>query len=111
MPLVVITYVTCDYYIFTKCNPDKYKVDSVIRFLCKKKKKIALNEKNLDSHLLTSDSVFLCDSTCLHSHNRTGNNLRKFKNDIFDFPPYSPELTPYDFNLFVIGTFPGKRVL
>jgi len=50
--------------------------------------------------LLTSGIVLLHDNARPHSAGLTKNLLRQFHWDVFDHPPYSPDLAPSDFHLF-----------
>ncbi|GBM10033.1 Histone-lysine N-methyltransferase SETMAR [Araneus ventricosus] len=50
--------------------------------------------------LLSSGVVLLHDNARPQTAVRTGEVLRKFKWDVFQHPPYSPELATSDFHLF-----------
>lgn len=50
--------------------------------------------------LLTRGVVFVHDNARPHTARRTNELLAKFKWDVFDHPPYSPDLAPSDFHLF-----------
>ncbi|GFW10842.1 histone-lysine N-methyltransferase SETMAR [Trichonephila clavipes] len=45
--------------------------------------------------------VFLHDNARPHTANVTKTLLREFDWDVFDHPPYKPDLTPSDFHLFL----------
>lgn len=50
--------------------------------------------------MLTRGIVLLHDNARPHTAQKTTNLLRKFKWEVFDHPPYSPDLAPSDFHLF-----------
>lgn len=50
--------------------------------------------------MLTAGIVLLHDNARPHTAAVTSNLLHKFRWDIFDHPPYSPDLAPSDFHLF-----------
>ena len=50
--------------------------------------------------LLTSGVVLLHDNARPHTAARTRTLLEQFRWDVFDHPPYSPDLAPSDFHLF-----------
>ncbi|XP_035212343.1 histone-lysine N-methyltransferase SETMAR-like [Stegodyphus dumicola] len=50
--------------------------------------------------MLTSGIVLMHDNACPHSARVTQRLLQQFQSDIFEHPPYSPDLTPSDFHLF-----------
>lgn len=51
--------------------------------------------------LLSSGVIFLHDNARPHSAQKTKALLEQFKWDIFSHPPYSPDLAPSDFHLFM----------
>lgn len=51
--------------------------------------------------MLTSGIVFLHDNARPHSARRTTALLESFKWDVFNHPPYSPDLAPSDYHLFM----------
>jgi histone-lysine N-methyltransferase SETMAR len=46
--------------------------------------------------LLTKGMLLLHDNTCTHTANQTTATLRSFKWEVFQHPPYSPDLAPSD---------------
>ncbi|GFV65531.1 histone-lysine N-methyltransferase SETMAR [Trichonephila clavipes] len=50
---------------------------------------------------LSKGVVFLLDNARPHTANVTKTLLRGFDWDVFDHPPYSPDLAPSDFHLFL----------
>ena len=50
--------------------------------------------------MLSSGIVFLHDNARPHTAHRTVELLEQFKWEIFDHPPYSPDLAPSDYHLF-----------
>jgi histone-lysine N-methyltransferase SETMAR len=50
--------------------------------------------------MLTSGVVLLHDNTCLHIAACTQALLEHFNWELFDHPPYSPDLAPSDYYLF-----------
>ncbi|GFV59048.1 histone-lysine N-methyltransferase SETMAR [Trichonephila clavipes] len=63
-----------------------------------KKLKRAIQNKRRD--LLSSGIVLLHDNARPHTAVITREVLRKFKWDVFQHPPYSPDLAPSDYDLF-----------
>lgn len=53
--------------------------------------------KNKHPRLLSKGLMILHDSALSHTANVSGGTLKKFKRDILKHPPYSPDLSPYDF--------------
>lgn len=51
--------------------------------------------------LLSSGVVFLHDNARPHAAQKTKDLLDKFKWDVFAHPPYSPDLAPSDYHLFM----------
>ncbi len=50
------------------------------------------------SLLLSSPGVFVYDDTRPHIAQRTNELVAKFKWDVFDYPPFSPDLAPSNFH-------------
>jgi len=50
--------------------------------------------------LLTKGMLLLHDNAHPHSANQTTATLRSFKWEVFQHPPYSPDLAPSEFHLF-----------
>ncbi|GBL90856.1 Mariner Mos1 transposase [Araneus ventricosus] len=67
---------------------------------CRTLKKLKRAIQNKCRGLLSSRVVLLHDNVRSHTAVRTGEVLRKFKWDVFQHPPYSPDLAPSDFHLF-----------
>ncbi|GFX44862.1 uncharacterized protein C05D11.1 [Trichonephila clavipes] len=63
-----------------------------------KKLKRAIQNKRCG--LLSSGVVLLHNNVCPHTAVRTREVLCKFKWDVFQHPPYSPDLAPSDYHLF-----------
>ena len=51
--------------------------------------------------MLTSGIVFFHDNARPHSARRTTALLESFNWDVFNHPPYSPDLAPSDYHLFM----------
>jgi hypothetical protein len=49
----------------------------------------------------TSSLVLLHNNACLHTAARTRALLKHFNWELFDHPPYSPDLTQSDYHLFI----------
>ncbi|GBM26680.1 Mariner Mos1 transposase [Araneus ventricosus] len=73
-------------------------INSKVYFRTLKKLQRAIQNKRRG--LLSSGLVLLHDNRNRSSAVRTGEVLRKFKWDVFQHPPYSPDMAPSDFNLF-----------
>ncbi|GBM95850.1 hypothetical protein AVEN_31737-1 [Araneus ventricosus] len=56
--------------------------------------------QNIHRCLLTSGAVFLYDNALSHSVQRTQGLLHQFKRNVFNHPPYNPDLAPSDYHLF-----------
>jgi histone-lysine N-methyltransferase SETMAR len=50
--------------------------------------------------MLNKDVVFLHDNPRPHTAARTNALIKLFNWEIFDHPPYTPDLAPSDYNLF-----------
>jgi transposase len=50
--------------------------------------------------MLTSGVVLLHDNACPHTAARTSALLEHFNWELFEHPPYSPDLAPSDYHLF-----------
>jgi histone-lysine N-methyltransferase SETMAR len=51
--------------------------------------------------LLTKRTLLLHYNACPYSANQTTAALRSYKREVLQHPPYSPDLAPSDFHLFV----------
>ncbi|GBM15856.1 Histone-lysine N-methyltransferase SETMAR [Araneus ventricosus] len=67
---------------------------------CRTLKKLKRTNQNKCCSLLSSGVELLHDNARPHTAVRTGEVLHKFKWDVFQHPPYSPDLAPSDFHLF-----------
>jgi histone-lysine N-methyltransferase SETMAR len=67
---------------------------------CKTLKWLRRAIQNKRYRLLTSGVVLLHYSACLHTAARTQALLEYFNWELFDHPPYSPDLTLSDYHLF-----------
>ncbi|GFU24441.1 histone-lysine N-methyltransferase SETMAR [Trichonephila clavipes] len=67
---------------------------------CRTLKKLKGALQNKRHGLLSSGVVLLHDNALPHTAVRTREVLRKFKWDVFQHPPYSPDLAPSDYHLF-----------
>ncbi|GBM70471.1 Histone-lysine N-methyltransferase SETMAR [Araneus ventricosus] len=67
---------------------------------CRTLKKLKRAIQNKRRGLLSSRVVLLHDNARPHTAVKTGEVLCKFKWDVFQHPPYSPDLAPSDFHLF-----------
>lgn len=67
---------------------------------CETLKRLRRAIQNKRRGLLASGVVFVHDNARPHTAQRTSQLLTKFKWDVFDHPPYSPDLAPSDFHLF-----------
>lgn len=68
---------------------------------CETLKKLRRAIQNKRRGLLSSGIVFLHDNARPHTATATREIIEKFKWEIFDHPPYSPDLAPSDFHLFM----------
>jgi histone-lysine N-methyltransferase SETMAR len=50
--------------------------------------------------MLTSSVVLLLENACPHTAVHTRALLKHLKWELFDHPPYSPDLTPIDYHMF-----------
>ncbi|GFV05780.1 histone-lysine N-methyltransferase SETMAR [Trichonephila clavipes] len=67
---------------------------------CRTLKKLKRALQNKHRGLLSSGVVLLHDNARPHTAVRSREVLRKFKWDVFQHPPYSPDLAPSDYHLF-----------
>jgi histone-lysine N-methyltransferase SETMAR len=67
---------------------------------CETLNKLRRAIQNKRRGMLTSGVVLLHNSTCPHTAAYTQALLQQFCWDLFDHPPYSPDLAPSDFHLF-----------
>ncbi|GFU99843.1 histone-lysine N-methyltransferase SETMAR [Trichonephila clavipes] len=67
---------------------------------CRTLKKLKRAIQNKRRGLLSSGVVVLHDNARPHTAVRTREVLHKFKWDVFQHPPYSPDLAPSDYHLF-----------
>ena len=67
---------------------------------CETLKRLRRAIQNKRRGILTSGIVLIHDNACPHSAAATQQILKQFKWDVFDHPPYSPDLAPSDFHLF-----------
>jgi len=67
---------------------------------CESMKKLRRANENKRRGMLTSGVVLLHDNAHPHTAARTQALLQKFRRDLFDHPPYSPDPTLSDFHLF-----------
>jgi transposase len=67
---------------------------------CGTLKKLRRTIQNKTHGMLTSDVVLLHDDAHTHTATRTWALLENFNWELFDHPPYSPNLTPSDCHLF-----------
>jgi len=51
--------------------------------------------------MLSSGIVLLHDNARPHTATQTAQLLQQFRWEVFDHPPYSPNLTPRDYHLFM----------
>jgi histone-lysine N-methyltransferase SETMAR len=56
--------------------------------------------KNKQREMLTKGVILLHDNAHPHTATHTNALIRLFNWEIFDHPPYSPELAPSDYHLF-----------
>ncbi|GFW04016.1 histone-lysine N-methyltransferase SETMAR [Trichonephila clavipes] len=70
------------------------------RSYCRKLKNLKRAIQNKRRSLLSSGVVLLHDNARPNTPVRTREVLRKFKWDVFQHPPYSPNITPSDYHLF-----------
>lgn len=68
---------------------------------CETLRKLCHAIQNNRRGLLSKGVVFLHDNARPHTANVTKNLLQGFGWDVFDHPPYSPDLAPSDFHLFL----------
>jgi histone-lysine N-methyltransferase SETMAR len=75
---------------------DQNNVKSVLR----NTKKLRMAIQNKRRGMLTSGIVLLLDNACPHTCAHTRALLEHFNWELFDHPPYSPDLAPSDCVLF-----------
>jgi glycine cleavage system protein P-like pyridoxal-binding family len=68
---------------------------------CETLKKLHRAIQNKRRGMLTSGVVLLHDNTHPHTAACTHALLQQFRWDLFDHPPYSPDLAPSDFHVFM----------
>jgi histone-lysine N-methyltransferase SETMAR len=68
---------------------------------CETLKKLRRAIQNKRRRMLSSCVVLLHDNVRLHTAGRTRTLLEQFKWELFDHPPYSPDLAPSDYHLFM----------
>lgn len=68
---------------------------------CETLKKLRRAIQNKRRGMLTKGVVFIHDNARPHTANVTRTLLQGFGWDVFDHPPYSPDLAPSDFHLFL----------
>ncbi|GFU97887.1 mariner Mos1 transposase [Trichonephila clavipes] len=68
---------------------------------CETLRKLRRAIQNKRRGFLSKSVVFLHDNARPHTANVTKNLLRGFGWDVLDHPPYSPDLAPSDFHLFL----------
>lgn len=77
---------------------------------CETIKKLRRAIQNKRRGLLSKGVVFFHDNARPHTANVTKELLQEFDWDVFDHPPYSPDLAPSDFHLFLhLKSFLGGR--
>ncbi|KAJ4436716.1 hypothetical protein ANN_16848 [Periplaneta americana] len=57
--------------------------------------------QNKRRSMLSSGVIFLHDNTRLHTACHTATKLQEFNWEVLDHPPYSPDLAPSNYNLFI----------
>jgi histone-lysine N-methyltransferase SETMAR len=67
---------------------------------CETLKKLRRTNQNKRRGLLTYGVVLLHDNALPHAAARTQALLEHFNSELFDHPPYSPDLAPSDYNQF-----------
>jgi hypothetical protein len=67
---------------------------------CKTLKKLHRAIQNKGHGKLTSCAVLLHDNVHLHTAACARAPLEHFNWELFDYPPYGPDLTPSDYHLF-----------
>lgn len=74
-------------------------------------KKLRRAIQNKRRGLLSRKVLFIHDNARPHAARATVNLLDQFRWDVFDHPPYSPDLAPSDFHLFPVlkGHLGGRR--
>lgn len=69
---------------------------------CKTLMKLRRAIQNKRRGMLSSGIVFLHDNARPHTARSTVHLIEKFGWDVFDHPPYSPDLAPSDYHLFLL---------
>jgi transposase len=67
---------------------------------CKTLKKLCRAIQKKRCGMLTYGVIHLCDNVHLYTAARTRALLEHFNWELFEHPPYSPDLDPSDYNLF-----------
>jgi histone-lysine N-methyltransferase SETMAR len=80
--------------------PADCQVWSVIKFL-NALQKLRRAIQNKWRRMLSAGIVFLHDNATPHTARRTASLLQEFSWEVFNHPPYSPDLAPNDFHLFL----------
>jgi len=68
---------------------------------CETVRKLRRAIQNKRRGMLSSETVLLHDNVRPHTAARTAQLLQQFRWEVFDHPPYSPDLAPSDYHLFV----------
>ncbi|GFV83346.1 histone-lysine N-methyltransferase SETMAR [Trichonephila clavipes] len=80
-------------------TPESQTINAAV--YCETLRKLRRAIQNKRRGFLSKGVVFLHDNARPHIANVTKTLLRGFGWDVFDHPPYSPDLTPSDFHLFL----------
>jgi histone-lysine N-methyltransferase SETMAR len=80
--------------------PADCEVRSVIKFL-NALQKLRQAIQNKQHGMLSAGIVFLHDNARPDTAQRTASPLQEFSWEVFNHPPYSPDLAPSDFHLFL----------
>jgi transposase len=75
---------------------------SVIKFL-KALQELRRAIQNKRRGMLSAGIVFLHDNARPHTAQRTASLLQEFSWEVFNHPPYNPDLAPSDFHLFLLN--------
>jgi transposase len=73
---------------------------SNVRSALRNTKKIHMAIQNKSCGMLTPGVLLLHDNACPHTVARTRSLLKHFNWELFDYPPYNPDLAPSDYHLF-----------
>jgi len=68
---------------------------------CETVRKLRRAFENKRRGMLSSEIVLLHDNVRPHTAARTAQLLQQFRWEVFDHPPYSPDLAPSDYQLFM----------